>query len=145
MPTAPTSPTSATSALEAYLNKSKRDLSDVNIGFLAYLANLDCVSRVSPESVHAVLDELRSQRSNVKLTASENYTSLGNAIRHGEPVHGTNTPKVFRERDFIPAARASTKSNRMRAASRKNCSAPTTPTYSLTAELMRTWLRFGPS
>jgi glycine hydroxymethyltransferase len=75
-PSSPSMPASATSALEAWLNKSKGNLSDVDPGFLAYLANLDCVSRVSPESVHAVIDELRSQRSNVKLIASENYTSL---------------------------------------------------------------------
>jgi glycine hydroxymethyltransferase len=74
MPTS--SPSTPTSAIEAYLNKSKRDLSDLHAGFLAYLANLDCVSRVSPESVRAVIDELRSQRTNVKLIASENYTSL---------------------------------------------------------------------
>jgi glycine hydroxymethyltransferase len=65
-----------TSAIEAYLNKSKKSLSDVPAGFLAYLANLDCVSRVSPEAARAVIDELRSQRINVKLIASENYTSV---------------------------------------------------------------------
>jgi len=72
----PASPTSATSALEAYLSKSKTDLSHISPGFLAYLANLDCVSRVSPQSVQAIIEEFRSQRSNVKLIASENYTSI---------------------------------------------------------------------
>ncbi len=64
------------SALAAYLNQSKRGLPDVHPGFLAYLANLDCVARVCPPAVQAVVRELRSQRSNVKLIASENYTSL---------------------------------------------------------------------
>jgi glycine hydroxymethyltransferase len=45
-------------------------------GFLAYLANLDCVSQVAPEVARSIVQELADQRSNIKLIASENYSSL---------------------------------------------------------------------
>jgi len=45
-------------------------------GFLAYLANLECVSRVAPEVARSIVQELADQRSNIKLIASENYSSL---------------------------------------------------------------------
>ncbi len=64
-----------TSALEAYL-RIKPPVSGLNPGFLAYLANLDCVSRVAPQVAAAVVKELQSQRHSIKLIASENYTSV---------------------------------------------------------------------
>jgi glycine hydroxymethyltransferase len=45
-------------------------------GFLAYLANLECVDRVAPEVARAIVQELADQRRNLKLIASENYSSL---------------------------------------------------------------------
>lgn len=53
-----------------------RDPATIEPGFLAYLANLDCVNRVSPETARAIVAELADQRSNIKLIASENFSSI---------------------------------------------------------------------
>jgi glycine hydroxymethyltransferase len=57
------------------LTKS-RDLTSVAPGFLAYLANLDCISQVSPEVARSIVLELFDQRRNIKMIASENFSSL---------------------------------------------------------------------
>jgi glycine hydroxymethyltransferase len=62
------------SLVESYL-KSK-DPSTVAPGFLAYLANLECVSRVAPEVARSIVQELVDQRHNIKMIASENFSSL---------------------------------------------------------------------
>jgi glycine hydroxymethyltransferase len=49
---------------------------DVDSAFLAYLANLETVARVSPEVARAIVKELADQRGNIKMIASENYSSL---------------------------------------------------------------------
>ncbi len=43
---------------------------------LAYLANLENVARVTPLVANAIVKELADQRSNIKLIASENYSSV---------------------------------------------------------------------
>jgi glycine hydroxymethyltransferase len=45
-------------------------------GFLAYLANLECVRRVSPEVARSIVQEIADQRANIKMIASENFSSL---------------------------------------------------------------------
>ena len=60
--------------ISAYL--SERDLADVNPKFLAYLANLQNVAADSPEVAAWIVKELADQRSNIKLIASENYSSI---------------------------------------------------------------------
>jgi glycine hydroxymethyltransferase len=62
------------SFVEQYL--SRKSVADVASGFLAYLANLETISRVSPEVARSIVQELADQRRNVKLIASENYSSL---------------------------------------------------------------------
>jgi glycine hydroxymethyltransferase len=47
-----------------------------NAGFLAYLANLHCVALSDPNTAADIVRELRDQRENLKLIASENYSSL---------------------------------------------------------------------
>jgi glycine hydroxymethyltransferase len=64
----------SSSILETYLRT--HDLSTVAPGFLAYLANLDCVARVAPEVARSIVQELADQRGNIKLIASENFSSL---------------------------------------------------------------------
>ncbi len=64
----------AQSLFASYLNR--HDLTAVAPGFLAYLANLDCVNRVSPQAARAIVAELADQRSNIKLIASENFSSI---------------------------------------------------------------------
>lgn len=43
---------------------------------LAYMASLDAISESSPEIAHSIVAELRDQRANLKLIASENFCSL---------------------------------------------------------------------
>jgi glycine hydroxymethyltransferase len=64
------------SLIHAYLNKHDKELPDVDSGLLAFLANLENVSQVSPFVAGAILQELADQRNNIKLIASENYSSL---------------------------------------------------------------------
>lgn len=59
-------------AIQAYLERT----SPPNPTFLAYLANLQAVSGVSPEIARSIVQELADQRANLKLIASENYCSL---------------------------------------------------------------------
>ena len=60
----------------AYLQSSGTSIGEMPVGLMAYLANLDLVARVSPETARAIVQELSHQRSSVKLIASENYSSL---------------------------------------------------------------------
>jgi glycine hydroxymethyltransferase len=62
------------SLVESYL--STNDPRTIAPSFLAYLANLECVSRVSADVARSIVQELSDQRSNIKLIASENYSSL---------------------------------------------------------------------
>ena len=55
---------------------ASKPTTDVAPAFLAYLANLETVARVSPEVARAIVQELADQRGNIKLIASENYSSL---------------------------------------------------------------------
>ena len=64
------------SLVEAYLESSGTSIGEMPIGLMAYLANLDLVSRVSPDTACSIVQELSHQRSSIKLIASENYSSL---------------------------------------------------------------------
>lgn len=66
----------ANSLIESYLREGNKNLSDLAPGFLAYLANLEAVARVSPLVARSIVQELLDQRRNIKLIASENYSSL---------------------------------------------------------------------
>ena len=52
-------------------------------GATAYYASLDQISATSPTIAAAIVRELRDQRSNVKLIASENYCSLATQLASG--------------------------------------------------------------
>jgi len=60
--------------VQSYL--SRRELSEIDSGFLMYLAGLERVAAVSPDIAKGIVQELADQRSNIKLIASENYSSL---------------------------------------------------------------------
>lgn len=47
-----------------------------SVGMIAYVANLAQVAQVAPEIARSVVAELESQRTHLKLIASENYSSL---------------------------------------------------------------------
>ena len=60
------------SVLGKYLNTHKDDLNETMV---AYVAQLEAVSKVSPLVASRIVGELRNQRSHLKLIASENYSS----------------------------------------------------------------------
>lgn len=55
----------------------------ISTPFLAYLANLEQVSNVSPEIARSIVLELEAQRTHLKLIASENYSSLSCQLAMG--------------------------------------------------------------
>lgn len=71
----------ADAALKEYLTKTSPEAADS--AFVAYLAALDEVARVSPRIASAIVRELRDQRQNLKLIASENYCSLPTQLSMG--------------------------------------------------------------
>ena len=65
----------------AYLEKVGPAKADP--AFLGYLANLATVARVTPNVAKAIVQELADQRGNLKLIASENYSSLATQLAMG--------------------------------------------------------------
>lgn len=68
-------------AIQEYLSKTKPEA--VSAGFLGYLASLTETAKVAPEVAGAIVHELRDQRHNLKLIASENYSSLATQLAMG--------------------------------------------------------------
>ncbi|MFL5910659.1 MAG: aminotransferase class I/II-fold pyridoxal phosphate-dependent enzyme [Gaiellaceae bacterium] len=65
----------------SYLDATPRE--DINPAALAFYASLDEIRKTSPSVAASIVRELVSQRSNVKLIASENYSSLASQLAHG--------------------------------------------------------------
>ena len=55
---------------------SQTGVDRIDTGFINYISALEKVSEVSPEIASSIVLELEAQRKNLKLIASENYTSL---------------------------------------------------------------------
>lgn len=55
----------------------------VDAGAIAYISALEKVAEVSPQTARAIVHELRDQRNNLKLIASENYSSLSTQLAMG--------------------------------------------------------------
>ena len=68
-------------ALIDYLQKTAKD--QIAISLLAYMANLSLIAKVSPEIARSIIQELKDQRANIKLIASENYSSLSTQLAMG--------------------------------------------------------------
>ena len=68
------------SLLNCYLAKYRNALSSAAT---AYFASLDTIAKVSPSIAGSILKELRDQRENLKLIASENYSSLAVQLAQG--------------------------------------------------------------
>jgi glycine hydroxymethyltransferase len=68
-------------AVRAYLEG--RDMANVDAGFLAYIASLEKVKEVSPQIASSIVKELADQRGNLKLIASENYSTLSSQLAMG--------------------------------------------------------------
>lgn len=63
-----------TNLVDSYLKQKTPE--SVDTDFVVYLANISKIAEVSPKIAGAVIQELADQRSNLKLIASENYTSV---------------------------------------------------------------------
>jgi glycine hydroxymethyltransferase len=55
----------------------------IDPGAVAYFAGLEAVGAVSPSLAQSIISELQDQRSNIKLIASENYSSLAVQLAQG--------------------------------------------------------------
>ena len=71
------------SPLESFLDKSLSEGNDIDPGFIAYLASLEQINSNSPEVVKSIVQELDDQRSNLKMIASENFSSLAVQLAQG--------------------------------------------------------------
>jgi glycine hydroxymethyltransferase len=69
------------SYLQKYFSNTSEDKRDP--AAVAFTASLDAVSQVFPEIAQSTLQELRDQRSHLKLIASENYSSLAVQLAMG--------------------------------------------------------------
>lgn len=67
--------------LSRYLHRS--DGSPINSGAAAFYASLDVLTQASPLVAQSIVQELHDQRTNLKLIASENYSSLATQLAHG--------------------------------------------------------------
>ena len=70
-----------TNPIQSYLAKTAPE--DINAAFLAYIANLTEVATVAPNVARTIVQELADQRANLKLIASENYSSLPTQLAMG--------------------------------------------------------------
>ncbi|RME51503.1 MAG: glycine hydroxymethyltransferase, partial [Caldilineae bacterium] len=70
-----------TTPLQTYLTQTPPE--QVDAGFVAYIASLTEVARVSPAVARSIVQELADQRANLKLIASENYCSLATQLAMG--------------------------------------------------------------
>ncbi len=60
--------------LQKYVSGNPENVN--NTSFIAYLSNLIEVGRVNPDIARSIIQEIADQRSNIKLIASENYSSI---------------------------------------------------------------------
>ncbi len=70
---------------KGYLQKYFQNFSESerSTAAIAYLAGLDHIEAHSPEVAHRIVQELKDQRTNIKLIASENYSSLAVQLAMG--------------------------------------------------------------
>lgn len=69
------------SRLRQYLSETPEEKQEA--ATIAYLASLEVISRSKPIVAESILNELRDQRSNLKLIASENFSSLAVQLAMG--------------------------------------------------------------
>ncbi|MFP4490002.1 MAG: glycine hydroxymethyltransferase [Spirochaetaceae bacterium] len=71
----------SSSAVREYIKNV--GIESLDAGALAYIASLEKVAKVSPETAASIVKELEDQRLNLKLIASENYSSLASQLAMG--------------------------------------------------------------
>lgn len=69
------------SYLQKYFLSNSKD--NYNSGVVAYLAALDYLQETNPKIAESIVQELKDQRSNLKLIASENFSSLAVQLAMG--------------------------------------------------------------
>lgn len=69
------------SRLQKYLSKTPSK--SINSAAVAYIAALDHIETVSPQVVNSIIQELKDERSHLKLIASENFSSLAVQLAMG--------------------------------------------------------------
>ncbi len=69
------------SALQTYLSAGAENVK--NTAMVGFVANLEHVSKVSPQVAKSIVQELKDQRTNLKLIASENFSSLSTQFAMG--------------------------------------------------------------
>jgi len=69
--------------LRNYLSATSASLDQISDEFIAYLSNLVLISRGAPEIAQSIVKELEAQRTNLKLIASENYSSITSQVAMG--------------------------------------------------------------
>jgi glycine hydroxymethyltransferase len=69
------------SAIKEYIQQYGAERADASA--LGFIAELESMAKVSPEVAASIVRELRDQRSNLKLIASENYSSLTSQLAMG--------------------------------------------------------------
>lgn len=67
--------------LKKYLQKTPA--AKINTSAVSFLASIDQVAKVSPKIAQAIIQELQDQRNNLKLIASENFSSLSVQLAMG--------------------------------------------------------------
>lgn len=68
-------------AIQKYLSQTASEA--INPAFLAYIASLTEVQKTAPNIARAIVNEFADQRANLKLIASENYSSLATQLAMG--------------------------------------------------------------
>jgi glycine hydroxymethyltransferase len=71
----------ASSLLTSYLQRLEG--AAINPAAAAFYASLDQISTIAPTIARAIINEFRDQRANLKLIASENYSSLATQLAQG--------------------------------------------------------------
>jgi glycine hydroxymethyltransferase len=67
--------------LDNYFNKVKKENRKKKV--IAYLSAIDAISEKNPNIANSIVNEIKDQRSNLKLIASENYSSLETQLAMG--------------------------------------------------------------
>ena len=130
------------SLIQTYLGR--KSAAEIAPGFLAYLANLETVSRVSPEVARSIVQELADQRRNIKLIASENYSSLATQCAMANLLTDKYAEGIPHHRFYAGCDNVDSVEDLANSRARELFGA-STPTPSRTAGPMPTWWRSGPS
>ncbi len=118
-------------ALSRYIASTPPELLDPAVA--AFHATLDAVGTAMPDVARSIADELRDQRSNLKLIASENFSSLAVQLAQGTLLTDKYAEGVPGCR-FYATATTSTLSSGGPRSWRGRSSGPITPTSSRTRE-----------